>query len=212
MHRPEESFPNDKEDEQIPDIAEFFRTWAESDIVGWPDASPKLSKPVEEGGCWTGSKISLLSSNTDVTINSASVQTKTADAFPFVGPLPGRDAQFIAAGFAGHGTSSLPWSISELTHTGMPRILLSAAHITPLILSSLGLEHTTPALARAYPPLPQPFHATASRISKLQNTDVAAIISEYNASCANSAKKPFCNIERTQPQGTAMAPPQVTAP
>ncbi|KAG4426902.1 hypothetical protein IFR05_017615, partial [Cadophora sp. M221] len=56
----------------------------------------------------------------------------------------------------------------------MPRILLSAAHIAPLILHSLGVEYTTPALVTPYPSLPRPFKVTRERVEmlKLVNPEV----------------------------------------
>ena len=109
------------------------------------------------------------------------VQTSSADGFPFVGSVPNRDGHYIAAGFAGHG---------------MPRILLSAAHIAPLVLESLAVDHSPPELVAAYPPLPKPFHASAERIENLQSTDVAAIAEQYKKGCEESAKKPFCDPGR----------------
>ena len=49
----------------------------------------------------------------------------------------------------------------------MPRILLSAAYIAPLVLESLGLPVETPECAQAFPPLPEPFKLTAQRLSKV---------------------------------------------
>lgn len=109
------------------------------------------------------------------------MQTSSADAFPFVGPVPNRDGHYIAAGFAGHG---------------MPRVLLSAAHIVPLVLQSLDIEFSPPSLTSNYPSLPAPFHATAERIERLQSTDVTAIAEQYKKGCAESARKPFCDPGR----------------
>lgn len=129
------------------------------------------------------------------------VQTATADAFPFIGPVPKRDGHFIAAGFAGHGMSlgftPETWARAN-RQTGMPRILLSTAHIAPLVLDSLGVAYSQPQLAATYPPLPHPFHCTPERIEKLQDTDVTAIYETYKKSCEDSARKPFCNITTLQ--------------
>lgn len=76
---------------------------------------------------------------------------------------------------------------------GMPRILLSTAHITPFILDSLGVKYTPPSLVATYPPLPKPFHATADRISRLQTVDSAALFEKKTKDCLESAKKPFCS-------------------
>jgi hypothetical protein len=84
----------------------------------------------------------------------------------------------------------------ELICKGMPRILLSAAHIMSLILESLGFKYSQPLLSASFPPLPQPFHATAERIESLQSTDTAAIAEAYRVRCEESAKKPFCDHGR----------------
>jgi hypothetical protein len=126
--------------------------------------------------------------------NVDAVQSSSADGFPFVGSVPNRDGHYIAAGFAGHG---------------MPRILLSATHIAPLVLESLGLDYNTPELVAAYPPLPKPFHATAERIESLQSTDVAAIAEQYKRGCEESAKKPFCDPGRPVSKVRVQAPKEV---
>lgn len=167
MHRPDDCFLNDEEDKQIPGVAEFFQSWPSSDVAGWPKRSPpQLARDVNEGGCWTG------------------IETSSIDSFPFVGAVPKRENQWMAAGFAGHG---------------MPRILLSTAHVAPLVLKELGFEHSAPSLVETYPPLPKPFHATPERVERLQQTtDLDAKRQAYRASMEACAKKPFCNIKRTR--------------
>lgn len=118
---------------------------------------------------------------TDQGGNWTGVESDSADAFPFVGAVPDRPGHIVAAGFNGHG---------------MPRILLSTAHITPLVLTELGIKWTAPKLVEKYPPLPEPFVATAKRIKALQTADAKA---SYDASVKGhqeSAKKPFCNDKR----------------
>lgn len=82
----------------------------------------------------------------------------------------------------------------------MPRVLLSSAHLAPLVLDALGLEHSTPQLlaAASYPALPQPFRVTEERIASLQGTDPEKVLQTYREQCAASAKKPFCNIDRVK--------------
>lgn len=119
------------------------------------------------------------------------------DAFPFVGDIPNRDGHFVAAGFSGHGKCYLCEidCFVKLTYSvqGMPRILLSAAHITPLILDALNAKYTPPSLVAPYPPLPKPFQATAERINSLQKVNSAAIFERESKNCLESAKKSFCN-------------------
>lgn len=119
--------------------------------------------------------------------------------FPFIGPVPHREGHWIAAGFAGHGEylrSSGWWDI-RLTATGMPRILLSTAHIVPGVLNSLGFEHQQPAIAASFPSLPKPFLVTAERVERLQSTDLAARAQAYRKHCLASSKKAFCMTERS---------------
>ena len=87
-----------------------------------------------------------------------------------------------------------------LRKTGMPRILLSTAHLTPLILNSLKLSYTPPKQPLPFPPLPLPFHATAERIERLQKTSPSLDdkTEVYRESCGKSAGKEFCNDERVR--------------
>ncbi len=82
----------------------------------------------------------------------------------------------------------------------MPRILLSAAHIAPLILETLGIKHTQPSIVAPYPPLPHPFEITKERVEKLQKVDADAIVEGYMESALESATKPFCNEVRSRPR------------
>jgi hypothetical protein len=87
--------------------------------------------------------------------------------------------------------------IRILSRAGMPRILLSSAHIAPLVLDAIGFEHRRPQLAASFPDLPEPFHATAERVAKLNETDLREPkIKAFNASCILSAKKPWCDAGR----------------
>ncbi|KAJ5352574.1 hypothetical protein N7452_001548 [Penicillium brevicompactum] len=54
---PQECCPNDDEDKQFDGAPEFFQSWPETDVVGWPGTQPaELARNVDEGGCWSGSK------------------------------------------------------------------------------------------------------------------------------------------------------------
>lgn len=112
------------------------------------------------------------------------VVSPSVDGFPFVGPVPGADraGHFIAAGFGGHG---------------MPRILLSTAHLTPLVLDAVGVQWSAPALVKDYPPIPAPFVVTAERVAALQHVDATA---EYEAdikAMEEDATKEYCNGPRS---------------
>jgi hypothetical protein len=82
----------------------------------------------------------------------------------------------------------------------MPRILLSTAHIAPLVLDSLGFDSKPPSLVSEFPPLPKPFAATAERLEALQNVDLEAAKEDYVKACKESAAKPFCREERFLPK------------
>jgi hypothetical protein len=129
--------------------------------------------------------------------NWTGVESTSIDSFPFVGPAPGHSGQFVAAGFNGHG---------------MPRILLSTAHITPLILEELRIKWTAPELVAAYPTLPEPFVVTEKRIKAFTEADAKK---DYNESVKNheaSAAKPFCNEPRCLFWKTNGATEQVDTP
>ncbi|KAK4499239.1 hypothetical protein PRZ48_009752 [Zasmidium cellare] len=114
------------------------------------------------------------------------IETSVIDSFPFVGAVPNREGHWMAAGFAGHG---------------MPRILLSAAHIVSKVLESLKVEQKAPSLVANYPPLPGPFHATPERVERLLKVaDVDAMAKAYKEKCEQSAVKPFCRDERSKPK------------
>lgn len=82
----------------------------------------------------------------------------------------------------------------------MPRILLSTAHVAPLILTSLGIESTPPALVAPYPPLPKPFHITTDRIDRLQKMDAEAKFEADVKSNLESAQEEFCNDDWSRPR------------
>lgn len=169
---PELFINNDEEDKQMPGVPEYYSAWPKKDIAGWVGAKDaELEIPVEEGGVWTGSEsFRLVSSD----LHSPLVYGCSADSFPFVGRLPDRDSQYIAAGFSGHG---------------MPRILLSTCHIAPVILQDLGTVVVPPRCTLDYPPLPQPFHATRTRLERLRKLDLhAKLQAEIDAGLLSSKK------------------------
>lgn len=102
-----------------------------------------------------------------------------------------------------HGT----WYVLILTPAshladgkGMPRILLSTAHITPLILDYLGVKSTPPSLVAPYPPVPKPFQITKDRVERLRKVDAAAKHKERVKDDFESSKKSFCNTSRCRAQ------------
>lgn len=165
-HYPREWLKRGEDDKHLPGVPEYMETWPKNEVVGWPFDSEKaeLALPADQGGVWTG------------------IVSPTADGFPFVGPVPGREGHFMAAGFGGHG---------------MPRILLSTADLTPIILDSLGIKWTAPSLVAAYPPMPKPFAVTAERVQALQGWDAKGALEADIKASEEAAKKPFCNGPRS---------------
>ncbi|GAM34504.1 hypothetical protein TCE0_015f02131 [Talaromyces pinophilus] len=196
VHDPRSYILNDSEDKQFDGLPEFYQSWPASDLTNWPGKDPaELGKTIDEGGIWSGGASPTPSANSSPTYGlspqhqasstyTPPVKSSSIDEFPFIGAVPRHDGHFLAAGFNGHG---------------MPRILLSTAHIVPLILTSLGVESTPPALVAPYPPLPKPFHITIERIERLQKIDAKAKFEADVKNNLESAKEAFCNDERSWP-------------
>lgn len=70
----------------------------------------------------------------------------SADGVPHVGAVPGRENQWVIAGFTGHG---------------MPQAFLSARGLVPMILQEEGFESTG---------VPKIFKASRQRLSNSRNT------------------------------------------
>lgn len=125
----------------------------------------------------------------------------TADAFPFVGRLPDPEGtgqgQYVAAGFNGHG---------------MPRILLSTAHLVGVVLQDMGVPHRSPTCTLSYPSLPQPFHITPSRLERLRKIDLEAQWAEEISEGLASSKKGFAfAMPDSLDEGLAVPPAAVHA-
>ncbi|ODN73188.1 hypothetical protein L202_07749 [Cryptococcus amylolentus CBS 6039] len=156
---PERYILSDEEDKQLEGVPEYYAIWPTKSVVGWEGEGPaEFERAVNEGGVWTG------------------VETSSIDSFPFIGPVPNKPGQFVAAGFAGHG---------------MPRILGSIAHLVPILLSSLKIPFTQPPVADIFPKLPEPFIVTEERVEKLQHVDAKAKFEQSIESTRESASKPW---------------------
>ena len=101
----------------------------------------------------------------------------SVDAYPFVGSVPHKPAQFMAAGFTGHG---------------MPRILLSTAWLVPRVLDSMGIPWTTPQAVLGTPDIPKPFRITPERMAGLANFDLKKYYETSIAESKSSAHKEWC--------------------
>jgi hypothetical protein len=61
VHDPHSYILNDSEDQQFVGILEYYQSWPMADIIDWPGEIPsKLSRCVNEGGCWSGGAIVLV--------------------------------------------------------------------------------------------------------------------------------------------------------
>jgi hypothetical protein len=79
----------------------------------------------------------------------------------------------------------------------MPRILLSTCHIVPTILQDLKIIQSPPRCTLEYPPLPQPFHVTRSRLERLRKLDLhAKLQAELDAGLLSSKKVFPASAER----------------
>lgn len=168
-HYPRLWLRQNDDDLHLPGVPEYMSTWPNEEVADWPSS---FSSPTTE--------FALPADQGGVWTG---IVSPSVDGFPFVGAVPGsdRDGHFIAAGFGGHG---------------MPRILLSTAHLAPLVLDTLKAEWSAPALVKAYPPIPAPFVVTAERVAALQGVDAAAMKEADIQEHLEDAKKDCCNGPR----------------
>lgn len=115
-------YDNVNDDALIPSAADFFDGYMQRYFKGW-EKSGAITDRV-----WTG------------------IMGYSSDNQPHVGPIPGRQNQFIIAGFTGHG---------------MPQIFLSAKGLADSIVNG------TPFSATGVPRL---YQTTSERISSTRNT------------------------------------------
>lgn len=54
VHEPSGYMQNYEENKYFDGVAEFFRTWPESDVLKWSENPTELARPAVEGGSWTG--------------------------------------------------------------------------------------------------------------------------------------------------------------
>ena len=71
----------------------------------------------------------------------------------------------------------------------MPRILLSANHLVPLILDDLGLASTPPKLVAKYPSLPRAFEITPERMERVKSIDAEAKFEAEIQACLESSRR-----------------------
>lgn len=181
-HYPRTWLKRNDDDLHLPGVPEYMSTWPNEEVVGWPSSSPAGEGEGEK-------KATELALPADQGGIWTGIVSPTLDGFPFVGPVPGtgRAGHFLAAGFGGHG---------------MPRILLSTAHLAPLVLDALGVAWSAPALVEDYPPIPAPFVVTAERLAAAAEGAgaAAAAQAEYEDDIRDheeAAKTEHCNGPRS---------------
>jgi glycine/D-amino acid oxidase-like deaminating enzyme len=54
VHKADECFPSDEDNDLFEGMGDFFASWGARDVKDWP-GSRELSRAVDDGGCWTGS-------------------------------------------------------------------------------------------------------------------------------------------------------------
>lgn len=82
---------------------------------------------------------------------------------------------------------------------GMPRILGCTAHITPMVLSALGIEVVESRVAATFPKLPEPYKLSEERLKELREADPEAYYAASIKDNLASAKKVFA-IEKAPGQ------------
>ncbi|WYZ35507.1 hypothetical protein EsH8_X_000154 [Colletotrichum jinshuiense] len=117
------SWYNNVNDDKLIDAAkDHFDGYMQRVFHGWEDSGAKTSK------VWTG------------------IMGYSSDGLPHIGVVPGRQNQFIIAGFNGHG---------------MPQIFLSAKGVASMITEEIGFKSTG---------IPRIYEATQERLDSSRNT------------------------------------------
>ena len=93
-----DSWYNNVNDDSLIDLAkDYFDGYMQRVFRGWEDSRALTSK------VWTGGKLLNLGTLQWQTTNNYAVMGYSSDGLPHVGQIPGRQNQFVIAGFSGHG-------------------------------------------------------------------------------------------------------------
>lgn len=123
----------------------YFDGYMQRHFIGWEDSEAYTDK------VWTGSTSAQYSARCAYCADIAAVMGYADDGFPYVGDIPGRQGQYICAGFSGHG---------------MPQVFLSAKAVASMIADGTKLEDAD---------LPRLYRSTQDRFdSKREHTSITA--------------------------------------
>jgi len=84
-----------------------------------------------------------------------------------------------------------PAIVHMILMKGMPRILLSTAHLVPSILDAVGLDHQVPRIIEGTPPLPAPYVLNPERLLAVKAESVGAYFQRNMEDAMRSAAKDF---------------------
>lgn len=135
-----DSWYNNVNDDSLIDLAkDYFDGYMQRVFRGWEDSRALTSK------VWTGGKLLNLDTYQSMANNEA-VMGYSSDGLPHVGQIPGRQNQFVIAGFSGHG---------------MPQIFLSAKGVASMIMDNVDYKSSG---------VPKLYQATQERLDSSKNT------------------------------------------
>jgi glycine/D-amino acid oxidase-like deaminating enzyme len=121
-HDLESWYDNVNDDKLIDSAKDYFNGYMQRVFRGWENSAAHTNK------VWTG------------------VMGYSSDGVPYVGQVPGRQNQFVVAGFSGHG---------------MPQIFLSAQGVASMVMDDVTYESTG---------VPKLYQATQERLDSCRNT------------------------------------------
>jgi glycine/D-amino acid oxidase-like deaminating enzyme len=141
-----QSWYNNVNDNELIDSAKsYFNGYMQRVFQGWENSGAYTSK------MWTGSK-SNCSNRRVVSIAKLilTVMGYSSDGMPHLGAVPGRQNQFIVAGFTGHG---------------MPQVFLSAKGVASMMIDNVDFQSTG---------IPKIYEATQARLDTQRNAILEA--------------------------------------
>lgn len=138
-------YNNVNDNELIEPAKNYFDGYMQRVFQGWENSGAYTSS------IWTGSKSTCLNRHLKSTAKPViTVMGYSSDGMPHLGAVPGRQNQFIVAGFTGHG---------------MPQIFLSAKGIASMMVDKADFQSTG---------IPKIYEATKARLDTPKNSILEA--------------------------------------